>query len=301
MTSRTANEIAGAELFFKCESFQRAGAFKFRGAYNALVQLTDEEKRKGVLTFSSGNHAAALALAGKLLGVHVVIIMPSDAPGIKVAATKGYGGEVVLYDRSETTREKLGQEMAEGRQLKIIHPYDHQHIVAGAGTAAKELFGEVGSLDFLVVPCGGGGLLSGSAISAGALSPGCEVIGVEPQAGDDGKRSFESGVLQAVHNPDTIADGARTPSLGPLVTFPVIQQHVSQFLTVSDEELLGTTRFLWERMKIVVEPTGALAVAACLLRKFDIKGRVGVMISGGNADVVGLPQMWTMWPAYAPK
>lgn len=292
-TSRTANERTGANLFFKAESFQRAGAFKFRGAYNALSQLTDEQKDNGVLTFSSGNHAAALALAGRLLDVHVVIVMPGDAPAIKVAATEGYGGEVVLYDRSETSREELGQQIAKERGLTIIPPYDHPHIVAAAGTAAKELFEEVGELDLLVVPCGGGGLLAGSSISAKALSPKCEVVGVEPEAGDDGRRSLESGELQTVHNPDTIADGARTPSLGPAVTFPLIRQNVSKIVTVTDPELLKATRFLWERMKLVVEPTGALAASACFEGKLNLRDkRVGVVISGGNADVAALARIW---------
>ncbi|MFY9234011.1 MAG: pyridoxal-phosphate dependent enzyme [Fimbriimonadaceae bacterium] len=317
-TSRTLDALSDAKVFVKAESFQRAGAFKFRGAYNALSQfaanprdqtphgelpqaVSDESARAagsqlpavrpspllgGVLTFSSGNHAAALSLAGSILGIHVVIVMPSDAPEIKIAATRGYGGEVILYQRSETTREALGQQIAAERGLAIVPPYDDPHIVAGAGTAAKELFDEVGDLDFLLVPCGGGGLLSGSALSAKALSLGCRVIGVEPEAGDDGARSFASGVLQMVENPVTIADGARTPSLGPNVTFPLIQDKVQGFLTVSDDEIVHSMRFLWERMKLIIEPTGALALAALLQGKVDAKSmRIGVILSGGNVDI----------------
>lgn len=314
LTSRTVDLLVGGTVFFKAESFQRAGAFKFRGAYNALSRwksdlaishqastinlpeapppgpllIEHESSRRGggVLTFSSGNHGMALALAGRLLEIPVTIVMPSDAPQVKVDATRGYGGEIVFYERDETTREALGKQLAEERGLTIIPPYDHPHIVAGAGTAAKELCEEVGPLDLLLVPCGGGGLLSGSALSAEALSPGCNVCGVEPETGDDGARSFASGALQSVENPQTIADGARTPSLGPLVAFPIIKEKVAGFFTVSDEEIVRAMRFLWERMKLVIEPTGALALAALLEGKVEVKGkRVGVILSGGNVDL----------------
>lgn len=286
VTSRSANELAGAEIFFKVESFQRGGAFKFRGAYNALSQLEPGRARRGVLTFSSGNHAAALALAGRLLGIHVVIVMPDDAPRVKLDATKSYGGEVVLYDREETTREALGKSIAADRDLTIVPPYDHPDIVAGAGTAALELLEEVGTLDALLVPCGGGGLLAGSALAARQLSPACRIVGVEPEAADDGARSFRSGKLQTVVNPQTIADGARTPSLGPEVTFPLILNLVDAFVTVNDDQLLSATKWIWERMKLVVEPTGALAAAAAFERKVDFGGkRVGIIVSGGNADL----------------
>jgi len=285
MTSRTVNARVGAEVFFKCENFQRIGAFKFRGAYNALVQLSTEEQRRGVLTYSSGNHAQAVALAGQLLGVKTTIVMPQDAPQVKLEATRGYGAEVVTYDQRRTTREALGAAIAAERGLTVIPPYDHPHVVAGQGTAAKELIEEAGRLDFLFVPCGGGGLLSGCAIAAAALSPGCKAIGVEPEAGDDATRSFRTKTLQTCHNPETIADGARTPSLGK-ITFPLVLAHVHDMITVSDRELLDTMLYLWERMKIVVEPTGALAAAGLFKGAHDVRGkRVGVVISGGNVDL----------------
>ena len=285
MTSRTVNARTGAEVFFKCENLQRMGAFKFRGAYNALAQLSDEAKRRGVLAYSSGNHAQAIALAGTLLGVRTTIVMPEDAPAVKLAATRGYGGEVVTYDKHATTREALGAALAAERGLAVIPPYDHPHVVAGQGTAAKELIEEAGPLDWLFVCCGGGGLLSGCAIAAAQLAPGCKVVGVEPEAGDDATRSFRSRTLQTVHNPDTIADGARTPSLGK-VTFPLVLAYVHDMMTVSDRELLDAMLYLWERMKIVVEPTGALAAAGLFKAAHDVRGtRVGVVISGGNVDL----------------
>ena len=285
MTSRTVNTQTGGEVFFKCENLQRTGSFKFRGAYNALSQLTEDQKAKGVIAYSSGNHAQGIALAGQLLGISTTIVMPSIAPEVKLEATKGYGAEVVLYDIHETTREEVADQLATERGAPIIPSFDHEHIIAGQGTAAKELFEEVGQLDMLVVCCGGAGLLSGSSISASVLSPKCDVIGVEPEAGNDATRSFKSGMLQTVHNPDTIADGARTPSLGNL-TFPLVMEYVSDMLTVNDEELLKTMYFMWERMKIVVEPTGALATTAVLTKKVDVTDkRVGVLITGGNVDL----------------
>jgi threonine dehydratase len=285
ITSRSVDERTGAHVFFKCENFQRAGAFKFRGAYNALSRLSPRERRAGVVTFSSGNHAQAIALAGHVLGVPRVIVMPSDAPAVKVDGTRGYGGEVVLYDREREDREEIGRRLAHERGLTLIPPYDHPHVIAGQGTAARELIEEAGALDMLCAPCGGGGLLSGSALAAGAMSPGCRVIGVEPAAGDDAARSFRTRQLQTVHNPKTIADGARTPSLGSL-TFPLILQHVSDVTTVTDEVLLRTMFYLWERLKVVVEPTGALAAAAVLEGGVAPPGsRVGVLLSGGNVDL----------------
>lgn len=289
MTSRTADDATGGTLFFKCENLQRTGAFKFRGAYNALSQLAPDQKERGVLTYSSGNHAQAVALAGRLLGVPATIIMPQDAPAVKLAATRGYGAEVILYDRAETTREDLAAELSEKRGLPIIPPYDHPHVVAGQGTAGKELLeqtaDDAGPLDALLVCCGGGGLLSGCALAAKALAPGCRVIGVEPAAADDAARSFRTGTLQTVRDPDTIADGARTPSLGD-VTFPLVLEHVDAFATVSEAAIRRATRFLWERMKLVAEPTGALAFAAALSGAVDVTGqRVGITISGGNVDV----------------
>ncbi len=284
-TSRTVNRRTGAELFFKCENLQRAGAFKFRGAYNALSRLNADERRRGVVTFSSGNHAQAIALAGQVLDIPRVIVMPSDAPSVKRIATEGYGGEVILYDRDTEDREAIGKRLATERGLTLIPPYDHPHIIAGQGTAARELIEEIGPLDLLFVPCGGGGLLSGSAIAAKGMSPGCQVIGVEPAAGDDATRSFQTKQLQTVNNPKTVADGARTPSLGSL-TFPLVMEHVSNMTTVDDPTLLKTMFYLWERMKLVVEPTGALAAAAALEGTTPIRGlRVGIILSGGNVDL----------------
>jgi threonine dehydratase len=285
LTSSTIDALTGAKVHFKCENFQRMGAFKFRGAYNALSQLSADQKKKGVVAFSSGNHAQAVALSGKLLGIPATIVMPTDAPRVKLEATRGYGAEVVLYDASNEDRQKIAERLAVERGLTVIPPFDHPHILAGQGTAAKELIEDAGPLDILMVPCGGGGLLSGCAIAAKHLSPKCRVIGVEPAAGDDGLRAFRSGKLETIKLPDTIADGARTTSLGK-ITFALIQKHVDDFLTVTDEELLKWMFFLWERMKIVVEPTGALAAAALLQGKIDAQGRkVGVVISGGNVDL----------------
>jgi threonine dehydratase len=284
VTSRTIDARIGATVFFKCENLQRAGAFKFRGAYNALSQLTEAERRRGVLTFSSGNHAQAVALAGQLLGIPRVIVMPSDAPSVKREATEGYGAEVVLYDRAGDDREALGRKIAEDRGLTVVPPYDHPDVIAGQATAALELIKEAGTLDWLFVPCGGGGLLSGSAMTAAALVPGCRVIGVEPAAGDDATRSFKAKTLQTVDNPQTVADGARTPSLGSL-TFPLVLELVSNMMTVDDPVLLKTMFFLWERLKLVVEPTGALGAAAVLHGGLTLDGaRIGVILSGGNVD-----------------
>jgi len=283
--SRTVNRRTGADVFFKCENLQRAGAFKFRGAYNALSRLSPDERRRGVVTFSSGNHAQAIALAGQVLDIPRVIVMPSDAPAVKKTATEGYGGEVVLYDRDREDREAIGRRLAQERGLTLIPPYDHPHIIAGQGTAARELFEETGALDYLFVPCGGGGLLSGSALTARAVAPACTVIGVEPAAGDDATRSFHTRQLQTVHNPKTVADGARTPSLGSL-TFPLVMEHVNAMTTVDDGALLRTMFYLWERLKLVVEPTGALGAAAVLEGTTPIRGtRVGVILSGGNVDL----------------
>ena len=285
LTSSTIDALTGAKVHFKCENFQRMGAFKFRGAYNALTQLSPEQKRKGVVAFSSGNHAQAVALAGKLLGVPATIVMPTDAPRVKLEATRGYGAEIVTYNASNEDRQKIAERLAAERSLTVIPPFDHPHILAGQGTAAKELIEETGPLDILMVPCGGGGLLSGCSIAARHLSPKCRVIGVEPAAGDDGLRAFRAGKLVTISLPDTIADGARTMALGK-ITFALIQKNVDDFLTVTDAELLKWMFFLWERMKIVVEPTGALAAAALLQGKIDAKGKkVGLVISGGNVDL----------------
>ncbi len=286
LTSATIDALTGASAHFKCENFQRMGAFKFRGAYNALSQLSPEEKKKGVVAFSSGNHAQAVALSGKLLGVPAVIVMPADAPKVKLEATRGYGAEVVLYDAYNEDRQRIADKLSAERGMMLIPPFDHPHIAAGQGTTAKELIEDAGPLDILMVPCGGGGLLSGCAVAARHLSPQCKVIGVEPAAADDGARSFRTKTLVTIPTPVTIADGARTASLGPKVTFPTILQNVDDFLTVTDEELLKSMFFLWERMKIVVEPTGALAACALLEGKLDVRGKkVGIVISGGNVDL----------------
>ncbi len=285
MRSRTLDRLTGAALFFKCENFQRTGSFKFRGAYNALATLPEAERRRGVLTYSSGNHAQALALAGRLLSVAVTVVMPQNAPEVKQAATAGYGAEIVRYDPEQITREELGRRLAAERGLTIIPPYDHPQIVAGQGTAARELLEAVASLDVLLVPCGGGGLLSGSALSVRALAPWCRVIGVEPERADDATRSFRTGRLHRVHNPDTIADGARTPSLGE-ITFPLVRQYVDDMVTVSETAILQAMYVLWERLKLVVEPTGALPLAALLENRVAVKDqRVGLILSGGNVDL----------------
>ena len=289
LTSSTIDQKTGGSVFFKCENFQRAGAFKFRGAFNALSKLSADERRRGVLTFSSGNHAQAIALSGRLLLVPTVVVMPNDAPEVKVRATREYGAEVVLYDKHEITREALGKKISDERGLVTIPPYDHADVIAGQGTAALELFAKTGPLDYLFVCVGGGGLISGCAAAAAAVSPGCKVIGVEPEAGDDATRSFKTKTLQTVTNPETIADGARTPSLGKL-TFTMVMALVHDMMTVSDKELATTMFYLWERMKIVVEPTGALAATAALSGRVDLRGkRVGVLISGGNVDMAAIP------------
>jgi threo-3-hydroxy-L-aspartate ammonia-lyase len=285
MTSRSLDERLGARVFLKCESFQRAGAFKFRGAYNAISKLSAADRRRGILTYSSGNHAQAVALASRLLGAAATVVMPADAPAAKRKATEGYGARVVAYDPAREDREEVARRLqAEGDPV-LIPPFDHPDVVAGQGTSAMELIDETGALDLLLVPCGGGGLLSGSAIAAKRLAPGCRVIGVEPEEADDATRSFRTGTLHTVRNPRTIADGARTPSLGK-VTFPLVRQHVDDMVTVSDDDILRAMRFLWERMKLVVEPTGALGLAAAWKGAVDLAGkRVGVILSGGNVDL----------------
>lgn len=283
LRSRTLNERVAADVSLKCENFQRMGAFKFRGAYNAISLLSEEQKARGVLTHSSGNHAQAIALAGRLLGVKTIIVMPRDAPRVKLAATRDYGAEIVLYDRRETTREVVSAQLEREHGYAFIAPFDNDHVIAGQGTAALELFEETGALDYLLVCLGGGGLLSGSAIAARAISPACRVIGVEPEAADDGLQSLRSGALVQISDPATIADGARTSICER--TFRLIQANVDDIVCVSDAELVATMRFLFERMKIVVEPTGALAVAALLHGKIRAPGqRIGAIISGGNVD-----------------
>jgi len=291
LTSRLADERAGANLFFKCENLQRVGAFKFRGAYNALAQFAPEQRRAGVIAFSSGNHAQAIALAARLLDMPSAIVMPTDAPPGKLAATRAYqagrrDSEVVLYDRYREDREAIGRRIAGERGMTLIPPYDHAHVMAGQGTAALELIEEVGALDALLVCVGGGGLVSGSAVAALGLQPGIAVYGVEPAAGNDVQQSFLRGEIVRIDVPDTIADGAQTQAPGRL-TFEVIRACLRGVLTVSDAQLIHTMRFFAEHMKLVVEPTGCLAAAAALDRVVDLRGqRVGVIISGGNVDRV---------------
>jgi threonine dehydratase len=291
VTSQTLDQLTGARVFLKCENLQRAGAFKFRGAWNAIVQLPRERRAHGVVTFSSGNHAQGVALAARELGIPAVIVMPSTAPAPKLAATRGYGAELQFHDRLGMGREALAEMLAAERGMTLVPPFNHPEIVAGAGTAADELFEEVGALDVLAAPLGGGGLLSGTALAAAVRCPSCAVIGVEPAAGDDGARSFRSGRLERVENPQTIADGACTPTLGP-ITLELIRRYARDVITVPDEDLIDAMRFGFERLKLMIEPTGALALAALLTGRLDARGRrVGIVISGGNVDL-GLLAAW---------
>ena len=288
LTSTTADEMTGAQIFFKPENLQRMGAFKFRGAYNAIAKFSDEQRKRGVLAFSSGNHAQAIALSARLAGIKAVIVMPADAPPLKLAATRGYGAEVITYDRMTEDREAIAKKLAEERGMTMIPPYNHADVIAGQGTAAKELIEDAGQLDYLFVCLGGGGLTSGCALAAQELSPGCKVIGVEPEAGNDVQQSFRKGEIVKIPVPQTIADGAQTQAPGDL-TFAIIRALVSDVVTVSDAQLIEAMKFFVARMKIVVEPTGCLAAAAAFNQKADIKGkRVGVIISGGNVDPAAL-------------
>ncbi|MCJ0763358.1 threo-3-hydroxy-L-aspartate ammonia-lyase [Variovorax terrae] len=285
LRSSTADALLGARLFFKCENFQRMGAFKFRGAFNALAQFTPGQRRGGVLAFSSGNHAQAIALSARLLGMPAVIVMPQDAPAAKLAATRGYGAEVVTYDRFTEDRQALSERLAAERGMTLIPPFDHPHVLAGQGTAAQELFDEAGELDHLFVCLGGGGLLSGCALAARALSPHCKVYGVEPEAGNDGQQSLRAGRIVHIPTPRTLADGAQTQHLGEY-TFGIIRRDVDDILTVSDAQLVESLQFYAERMKMVVEPTGCLSLAGARHGGVDLRGaRVGVIISGGNVDL----------------
>lgn len=285
LRSQTADERWGASFFFKCENFQRMGAFKFRGAFNALSKFDAAQRKGGVIAFSSGNHAQAIALSARLLSVPAVIVMPNDAPAAKVAATRGYGAEVVMYDRFTEDREALTKRLAQERGMTMIPPYDHPDVLAGQGTAVKELIEETGPLDQLFVCLGGGGLLSGSALSARALAPGCKVYGVEPEAGNDGQQSLRAGKIVHIETPKTIADGAQTQHLGKY-TFGIIRRDADDIFTVTDEQLVEAMRFFAERMKIVVEPTGCLAFAGAIAAGKAIAGqRVGIVVSGGNVDL----------------
>jgi len=285
VTSRLLDEACGNRMFLKCENLQRVGAFKFRGAYNAISRLSEAEKRRGVITYSSGNHAQATALVCRILGVRATIVMPDTAPAMKLEAVRDYGAKVTMHDPRTSSREEIARSIAAEQGSVIIPPFDHADIIAGKGTAVLELFESVGKLDYLFVPCGGGGLISGSALAAYGKSPDCRVVGVEPAAGDDAARSFRSGTLQTVDNPDTIADGARTPSLGAL-TFEIIKRHVSDMIVVSDDDLIRTMYFVWSRLKLIVEPTGVLGLAAVFCHRYSLQGKkVGVILSGGNVDI----------------
>ncbi len=290
MTSRTLNTMIGAEVYLKCENFQRGGAFKFRGAYNAMAKLSDAQKAKGVITHSSGNHAQATALVGKLLGISTTVVMPNDAPKTKRAATEAYGASVVEYAPEESTREEIATTLQAEHDYILIPPFDHADVIAGQGTAALELVEAVKTLNMLLVPCGGGGLLSGCAIAAKGINADCEVIGIEPALADDATRSFHTGTLHTVTNPPTIADGTRTASLGEL-TFPLLLQHVDDMKTVSEDAIIEAVKFLFYRMKLVVEPSGALGLAALLSRTVSPNGRVGVIISGGNIDAAMMTEI----------
>jgi len=292
ITSETFDQIAGCRAYFKCENLQRAGAFKFRGAYNALALLTPEQRRRGVVAFSSGNHAQGLALAAKMLGIPATVVMPSDAPTIKVEATRGYGAEIVAYDRLTGDREAIARQLAAERRLTVIPPFDHPHIIAGQGTAAMELFEDMPDLDFLIAPVGGGGLISGCATAAKAMQPSVRVFGVETEPANDAWQSLRTGTRVTIPVPDTIADGIRTTSLG-VITFEIMRRLVEDIVLVADADVIETMRFMLIRMKLLAEPTGAVSVAALMAHK--VKGvegkRVGVIVSGGNADPALLKQI----------
>jgi threonine dehydratase len=283
MVSRTLNRWVGAEVFFKCENFQRTGAFKFRGAFNSISQLSEPEKARGIITYSSGNHAQAVALVGKLLNIRTTVVMPNDAPATKLAATKEYGATIIDYDPAKANREDIARELERTHGFVMIPPFDHVDVVAGQGTAALEMFEEIASLDMLLVPCGGGGLLSGCAVAAKGAASNCRTIGIEPERADDATRSFHTKKLCRVINPPTIADGTRTPSLGK-ITFPLVLEYVDDMKTVSEQAIIDAVRFLFYRMKLVIEPSGALGLAALLSQAVEPNGRVGIILSGGNID-----------------
>ena len=291
MRSRQLDAGTGTQWFFKCENLQRMGAFKFRGGYNSVAQFTPEQRQRGVLAFSSGNHAQAIALSAQLLGIPAAIVMPSDAPAAKIAATRGYGAEVITYDRFSEDREAISQRIAAERGMTLIPPYNHPHVIAGQGTAALELLQDVPDLDYLFVCLGGGGLLSGSLLAAKAVAPQCKVYGVEPQAGNDGQQSLRKGEIVKIATPATLADGAQTQALGEL-TFAIIQRDVTDIVTATDAQLVDCMRFYAERMKLVVEPTGALSLAGARHSGLDLRGaRVGILISGGNVDLARYAQL----------
>lgn len=287
MRSDTLNKAIGASVYFKCENFQKVGAFKFRGGYNAIAQLSEKQKQNGVIAYSSGNHAQAIALAGNMLGVPTTIVMPNNAPEIKKTATQNYGAKVVFFDPNKTTREEVAEIENVNGKLTLIKPFDNEAVIAGQGTAAFEFLNSLDSqgvkLDSMLVPCGGGGLLSGTAIASKGIAPACKVIGIEPEVADDATKSFYSGKLHRNPNPPTIADGTRTTSMGD-ITFPLVLKHVDEMKTVSEEAIKEAVRFFYYRMKLVVEPSGALGLAALMSGAVKTEGAIGVIISGGNID-----------------
>lgn len=283
LQSQCLNQQLGAEVFFKCENFQKVGAFKFRGAYNAISRLSDAQKNAGVIAYSSGNHAQAVALVGKMLGVSITIVMPNNAPKLKLAATKGYGAKVVVFDPQETTREAIAEQVNSDNALTLIKPFDNEDVIAGQGTVAYEFAQEIPDLNMMLAPCGGGGLLSGTAVATKSIQPDCKVIGIEPELADDATKSFYSGILHSNPNPPTIADGTRTASMGD-ITFPMVREHVDAMKTVSEEAIKEAVRWLFYRMKLVVEPSGALGLAALLSGAVKPEGRIGIIVSGGNID-----------------
>jgi len=283
ITCSTLNEQLGAKVYFKCENFQKIGAFKFRGAFNAISQLTQAQKQNGIIAYSSGNHAQAVALVGKMLNISTTIVMPNNAPQIKLKATRGYGAKVVIFDPEETTREEIAKIENKDGVLSLIKPFDNKDVIAGQGTVAMEFVNEINNLDFMLAPCGGGGLLSGTAIATKSLLPNCRVIGIEPKMADDATRSFYSGKLCSNINPATIADGTRTTSMGD-ITFPLVRENVDEMKTVSEQAIKEAVRYFYYRMKIVVEPSGALGLAALMSDSVTVSGNIGVIVSGGNID-----------------
>lgn len=284
MHSRLIDEIAGFRVLFKCENLQRGGAFKFRGAYNAVSRLGEDRRDRGVVAFSSGNHAGAVALSSQMLGVSATIVMPADAPAAKLAATAGYGAAIVTYDRYTQDREAIAGELMRSQGRTLIPPFNHPHVIAGQGTCAIEFIEDAPELDAVFTPLGGGGLLSGTLLAMGALSPHSRVYGVEPAAGDDGLQSLRAGHIVSISPPVTIADGAQTTELGSL-TYPIIAERVTDILTATDHELVEALTLLATRMKLVVEPTAALGLVGALGMRDDLAGAtVGVIISGGNLD-----------------
>lgn len=292
MTSTTIDGITGCQVYFKCENFQRVGAFKFRGSFNTVSQLTKEERDQGVIAHSSGNHAQALALAAKILGIRATIVMPHNSPEVKVAATKGYGAKVVFCENSTESRVSVANELVEKYGFTLVHPYNDHRIIAGAGTAALELIEEVGRLDYIFAPVGGGGLLSGTSIATKGLCPDSMVIAVEPQNADDTFRSFKENKILPSVNPNTIADGLRT-QLGEL-TFEVIKKYVDDIILVTEREILDSMRIFWERMKLVVEPSGAVSLAGLLKMSEELSDcKIGVIISGGNIDLTAFFELYS--------